>query len=128
MSSIFDKSYNRSIIDYGSTLYGSANNTLLKRIDSIQSKALRICYGAMRSTPIETLRVENREPPLALRRAFLGAKQLLKIRANQQKYILDKITQLTTLDLTSNYWRSKPSPHFPIVWFPKNSTSPKHRL
>ena len=39
----------------------------LKKINSIQSKVLRICCGAMRYIRIEALRVENRGPLLTLR-------------------------------------------------------------
>ena len=48
---LFYKSFLRSIIDYGSLLYASASKHLLRKLDIIQNKALRISLGAMSSTP-----------------------------------------------------------------------------
>ena len=41
----------RSAIDYGCFVYGAAAKTHLNKIDRIQSKALRLSIGAMRSMP-----------------------------------------------------------------------------
>nr|XP_054604977.1 uncharacterized protein LOC129166525 [Nothobranchius furzeri] len=57
----------RSVIDYGSIMYGSSSKTLLKRIESIQNQALRICSGAIKSTPVASLQVEMGEMPICLR-------------------------------------------------------------
>ncbi len=57
----------RSSIDYGRIIYGSASNVLLIKIDTIQSQALRICCGAVRSSPVTSLQVEMGEMPLDLR-------------------------------------------------------------
>lgn len=58
-------------IYYGCILYGSAYKSNLKRISSIQSKALRICLGAMNSNPVAALQVNVGETPLVLRREYL---------------------------------------------------------
>ena len=58
ISLTFYRSYVRSIINYGCLLYGAANQTTLKKLDILQNKALRICIGAMRSTPIGALLTE----------------------------------------------------------------------
>nr|CAI5829658.1 unnamed protein product [Callosobruchus analis] len=70
----FYKAYIRSIIDYGCIFYGSASRNIIKRIEIVQNTSLRLCAGAMCSTPVEPLRVEFLEPPLMLRRAFLAEK------------------------------------------------------
>nr|XP_054599040.1 uncharacterized protein LOC129163898 [Nothobranchius furzeri]XP_054599041.1 uncharacterized protein LOC129163898 [Nothobranchius furzeri]XP_054599042.1 uncharacterized protein LOC129163898 [Nothobranchius furzeri] len=57
----------RSVIDYGSIVYSSTSKTLLKKIEVIQSQALRICCGAMKTTPIVSSQVEMGEMPLTLR-------------------------------------------------------------
>uniref|UniRef100_A0A8C6VY57 Reverse transcriptase domain-containing protein n=1 Tax=Nothobranchius furzeri TaxID=105023 RepID=A0A8C6VY57_NOTFU len=57
----------RPVIDYGSVVYSSASKTLLKKIEVIHSQALRICCGAMKTTPIVSLQVEMGEMPLTLR-------------------------------------------------------------
>ncbi|XP_060782170.1 uncharacterized protein LOC132889552 isoform X2 [Neoarius graeffei] len=61
----------RSIFDYGCQVYGAASNSALKRLDVIQSKALRVCCGAFASTSTSALLVETGEKPLRLRRIQL---------------------------------------------------------
>ncbi len=39
--------------DYGCAVYGAAAKSELKKLDDIQSRALRICCGAIRSTPLD---------------------------------------------------------------------------
>ncbi len=39
-----------SIIDYGSFVYGSASKPVLDRLDVVQTRALRICCGAFRTS------------------------------------------------------------------------------
>lgn len=106
---IFYKAYIRSIIDYGCILYGSANKYLLNRLDIVQRKALRICLGAMNSTPNEPLHVEALEPPLTLRRELLSCKFILK-HFYLNTDLLHKISKLNNLDLCNSFWIKKPSP------------------
>lgn len=105
----FYKAYIRSIIDYGCILYGSASKSLLNNLDVTQRKALRICLGAMKSTPNDALHVEALEPPLSIRRQFLSEKFILKLTFCNIP-LLNKISTLNTLDLTNTYWTKKPSP------------------
>ncbi|GBN39005.1 hypothetical protein AVEN_14392-1, partial [Araneus ventricosus] len=44
-----------SSIDYGCMVYGSARPTVLRRLDTIHHSALRICSGAFRTSPVESL-------------------------------------------------------------------------
>lgn len=106
---VFYKSFIRSIIDYGCPLYGSANQSLLNRLDVIQRKALRICLGAMNSTPNDPLYVEALEPPLLIRRNFLCNKIILK-QSSLDTPLLRNISSLNIFDLTNKYWEKKPSP------------------
>ena len=112
---IFYKAYLRSIIDYGSIVYGSAANTILKKVDIMQNKALRICIGAMCSTPIGALLTESNEPPLDLRRKYLSAKFLVKSRAKNSK-IVSKVCDLNVAVLTKKYWKFKNSPPLCTAW------------
>lgn len=106
---MFYRAYIRSIIDYGSTLYGSASHTNLLIIDRIQYKAIRICIGAMRSSPNPTILSEAQEPPLYLRRQFLSEKYVLKCRVfNMDMYSL--FGSLSTYVLTAEYWSHKNNP------------------
>lgn len=54
----------RSTLDYGCVVFGSASKSVLEKLDRLQAKALRICCGAFRTTPIPALLVEMGEAPL----------------------------------------------------------------
>ncbi|GFT16242.1 probable RNA-directed DNA polymerase from transposon X-element [Trichonephila clavipes] len=58
----------RSKLDYGSVVYSSACKSLLKILDPVHHQALRLCLGAFRTSPVESLYAEAYEPPLDLRR------------------------------------------------------------
>lgn len=69
----------RSHFDYGCMFYRNANNSLLRKLDVLQNKALRIITGAMMSSPINSLEVEAGIVPLFIRRAFIIDKYCLKL-------------------------------------------------
>lgn len=54
----------RSKLDYGCTVYGSAAKSVLTELDVVQARALRICLGAIRTSPVCALQVEAGEMPL----------------------------------------------------------------
>ena len=58
----------RSKLDYGCLVYGSASKTALAKLDPVHNQGLRLCLGAFRSSPVESLYVEAHEPPLEIRR------------------------------------------------------------
>ena len=72
----------RSIIDYGSIVYQSACKTTLKKLDVIQSQALRLCCGALRCTPVQALEVDCGILPLNLRRKLLSLKAVIRYWEN----------------------------------------------
>ncbi len=51
----------RSVLDYGCVVYGSAAETSLRKLDDIQHQVLRLCTGAIKTTPITALQVEMGE-------------------------------------------------------------------
>jgi hypothetical protein len=71
----------RSKLDYGSIVYGSARKSYLQMLDPIQTLALRLCLGAFRTSPVESLQVEANEPPLETRRIKLTAQFVLKVKS-----------------------------------------------
>ncbi|KAB0797424.1 hypothetical protein PPYR_05842 [Photinus pyralis] len=105
------KTYVRSLLDYGCILYGCASNSNLKRLDAVSNKALRLCMGAMCSSPGDVVQVEAREPPLSIRRNFLASKFVLKCKSQNSK-ILPKLSELAVQDLVNLYWRLKNAPPF----------------
>uniref|UniRef100_A0A3B5R9A6 Reverse transcriptase domain-containing protein n=1 Tax=Xiphophorus maculatus TaxID=8083 RepID=A0A3B5R9A6_XIPMA len=61
----------RSIMDYGCIAYMAAADSHLRKLDSEQTQALRICCGAFRTSSLAALQVETGELPLRLRRLKL---------------------------------------------------------
>ncbi|GFX38960.1 probable RNA-directed DNA polymerase from transposon X-element [Trichonephila clavipes] len=68
-----------SRIDYGCVAYGSACNSTLKKLDPIHHMALRICSGAFRTSPVQSLYVNCHQLPLDLRRRKLSLAFYFKI-------------------------------------------------
>ena len=45
-------------------MYGSARPSYIKRLDTVHNQGLRLCLGAFRTSPVQSLYVEANEPPL----------------------------------------------------------------
>ena len=71
----------RSKLDYGCIVYGSARKFYLQMLDAIHNQGLRLCLGAFRTSPIESLYVDAHEPCLGARRAKLSQQYVTKIRS-----------------------------------------------
>ena len=56
--------------------------THLKKLDVLQAKALRVCSGAVGTTPIPALQVSMGEMPLDLRRDQLMANYWVNLRGH----------------------------------------------
>ncbi|KAL4113851.1 hypothetical protein QTP88_017412 [Uroleucon formosanum] len=56
-------------LDYGAILYQSTSHPHLKIIDSALNSSIRLCIGAFKSSPIESIRNIAQEAPPELRRA-----------------------------------------------------------
>src|SRR6218665_2045895 len=75
------RTLNRSRLDYECQILYTASKRLLKQLDTIQHTCLRICCGAMKSTPIHALQQECGEMPLSLRRHKLQLQYAVKLQA-----------------------------------------------
>ncbi|XP_055950887.1 uncharacterized protein LOC129984975 [Argiope bruennichi] len=62
-----------SRLDYACMIYGSARASVLRHLDTIHHSALRICSGAFRTSPVESLYAICYQLPLYLRRKKLSA-------------------------------------------------------
>ena len=80
-----------SKIDYGSQFYNSASEHLLKRVEVLQNECLRICSGAFKSSPIDSLQVETNTPPLKYRRDIISLKFLFKMESNPQSLTYETV-------------------------------------
>ena len=70
----------RSKLEYGSQIYSSACVSKLKELDVVHNAGLRICSGAFKTSPVESLYVDNEELPLDLRREELGLRYFMKLK------------------------------------------------
>ncbi|RVE43837.1 hypothetical protein evm_011505 [Chilo suppressalis] len=113
--------------DYGSYFLEPCNAVGLKKLDGIQSKALRLIAGAMKSSPINALQVECVDPPLRLRRQYLSDKFLFRALQFAKHPLHSKLSTFSHIVTTSCYWRLKSLPCL-VVSFRKFSSlhSPTH--
>ena len=86
------RTYIRAKLDYGSQVYSSASETLLKSLNPIATEALRIATGAFKCTPVETLYTLADEMSLELRRNYLCLRYYYKIESHldnpSNKYLI----------------------------------------
>ena len=84
-----------SKMDYGCQVYGSACKTNLHKLDIVHNMALRICTGAYRTSPIESIYVDSGMVPLSNRREELGLRYISKVPTSKfnpnYKYIKNPI-------------------------------------
>ncbi|XP_076329360.1 uncharacterized protein LOC143235273 [Tachypleus tridentatus] len=71
----------RSKLDYGSMVYGSARPSALKMLDPIHHQGLRLCTGAFRTSPVQSIYIESHEPSLHLRRLQLSLQYTSKLHS-----------------------------------------------
>ena len=71
----------RSKLDYGCIVYGSARKSYLQMLDPIHNQRFRLCLGAFRTYPVESLYVDAHEPCLGARRAKLSLQYASKIKS-----------------------------------------------
>ncbi|CAF4794411.1 unnamed protein product [Pieris macdunnoughi] len=71
---------------------------------------MRIVLGAMKSSPINCMRVECVEPPLSLRRQFLSDKFLFRCVQFSNHILTPKLTCLASLIPNCSYWKNKRPP------------------
>ena len=107
----------RSKLDYGCVVYRNASDTDLKTLDVIHNQGLRLCLGAFKSSPVESLYVEANEPPLRERRQELLMKYGLRIRANPSNPAYNAVFDLQYKDLYNAVVRNSR----------RNSTRPRRR-
>ncbi|XP_076620013.1 uncharacterized protein LOC143341179 [Colletes latitarsis] len=98
----------RSKMDYGSIIYNSANNNILKKLDPVHNNALRITVGAFRSSPINGILNEVSEPPLQIRRKYLSTKFAVRIAAHPQNPVFHNVFRNNNLN---HLHQRKRTPH-----------------
>ncbi len=69
----------------------SASKSQLLKVEAIQSQALRICCGAIRSSPITAVQVEMGEMPLEFRRLKLKMRYWINIKGHSDSHPIKKV-------------------------------------
>jgi len=72
------KSLIRSHFEYGFTCFAS-DSKLIDKIEKIQNKSMRLITGAFCTTPINTMQLECRLPPIGIRFSYLKERFILKL-------------------------------------------------
>ncbi|CAH2009813.1 unnamed protein product [Acanthoscelides obtectus] len=93
----------RSKIDYGSICYTTASKNSLKKLDVLQHKAIRLAYGLLRTSPVESIHVLANEPPLHLRREYLALRYAAKISSLPDNPAHHITVKCSSRGLYSNY-------------------------
>lgn len=81
----------RSVLDYGCLVYGSAAKTLLNDLDRVQYQALRLCCGAVKTTPVAALQVEMGEQPLELGRRQIALTYWPNLKGHSESHIAQSV-------------------------------------
>ena len=100
----------RSVLDYGTFLLEPGNVAGFQKLNIIQSKALRMVLGAMKTSPVNCLQVESVEPPLHLRRQYLADKFYARCLQYSNHPLLLLTSNLAEKLQVSNYWAHKNTP------------------
>ena len=84
-----------SKLDYACQIYGSACRTLLEKLDVVHNMGLRICTGAYRTSPVDSLYVDSGMPPLSIRREELSLRFIARSFTSKNnpnyKYVRDPV-------------------------------------
>lgn len=119
----------RSKLDYGSIVYGAACKSYIKILDPIHNQGLRLCLGAFRTSPADSLCVEANEPPLEYRRIRLGLQYVAQLMSNESNPAHNLVLKPRWVELFDNSPRAiKPlglrlRAHMAEVGFEPNSTA-----
>ena len=80
-----------SRLENGYAVFSSARKSYLKKLEPIQNQGLRICLGAFRTSPMQSLYVEANEAPFYLRFDKLCIQYALKLRSNPDNPAYDVV-------------------------------------
>lgn len=94
----------RSKLDYGSIIYNSGMDSVLKTLNSVQTSALRLATGAFRSSPNVSVLAEAQELPLEVRRKGLS----LSYIPSYQRLQNTSLRYLETIDPMELSYETRP--------------------
>ena len=94
-----------SKLDYGCQIYSSACKSKLRELDIVHNMGLRICSGAFRTSPVESIYVDTHQLPLDLRREELGLRYVVRVQSSPENPSNKLIGQTLSINYKVN---SKP--------------------
>jgi hypothetical protein len=111
----------RPLLLYGSVAFNTAQPYILKRLDHIQFRALKLATGALAGTPLNSLLIHTGELPLALQRH----KKLINlfIKNQQFQYLVVKICLRTTGPTIIKRDLPTGKPYFNRSWILKHKST-----
>ena len=86
----------------------SASKTLLSQLDVVHNMGLRICSGAFKTLPIESIYLDTEHMPLDLRRKELGLHYLMRIKSVPKNLSLQVLKDDTSSQRFRGSRSSKP--------------------
>lgn len=92
----------RSVLDYGSIVYGNATQLTLRKLDVFHYRVIRLVLGAMKTTPTNALLVEAAAMPLSIRRQMLADNFLLSRASISDSALLTVVVQFWRLTQASH--------------------------
>src|SRR6266576_2776677 len=130
------KSLFRSRIEYGSPAFSSASKKALSILSPLHNTAIRLCLGALRSSPILSIFCEAGEEPPSYRRSIISNNYLLSVSSIPSHPLLPRISAHSTkpsfapinefLNFTNNHnLQINPLPFFNTTYPPWLFTLPK---
>ena len=106
----------RSKLDCGCIVYGPASESVLRTLDASHHAGLRICPGAFRTSPVQSLYVTAGETSLSLPRLRLAKKYVLKLHSVPENPSYESIVDPKFVShfeaqphITHNPWNSSTS-------------------
>ena len=93
----------RPLFDYGSIVFGNAAKVHLKKLETIQYKALQIAMGTLKGTAAASLQVSCKEYPLDIRRNEMKQKYLIKISSLDKHNVKELLTEMSLPSLNKKF-------------------------
>lgn len=106
------KSLIRSRMEYGALVWSELPQYLWKRLFAIQHQAIRLYMGYMRSTPINVMMAETREPRLDLRIKYLSSNYISKILSATNHELLPILNDIQADRENPTFIEKHPPPYF----------------
>ena len=97
----------RPHFDYGSSLFGNSPKYIINKLERIQIRSLRICTGAIKSTPTNSLLVECCEMPMRGRFEMISSRYISRKISMSDSLVLNAIRMNTTNDHQANHYTNR---------------------